>query len=81
MPDREEAPNVERTNRDQSDDGLRYLEGKSSGDQGVFLQPVGTLEDNPFPPPSVDPPSASVDVNPDLSPGTSDHGDSPQESD
>lgn len=36
---------------DNKSSALDQFEGKASGDQGVYLQPVGTQDDNPFSPP------------------------------
>jgi len=56
---------------------LEHFEGKASGDQGVFLQPVGTQENNPFSPPKQPPTSTTPSESPgnqspqDIAPDTS----------
>jgi hypothetical protein len=34
-----------------AESGLHHFERRSSGDQGVYLQPLGTQDNNPFNPP------------------------------
>jgi hypothetical protein len=60
------------------DKKLDYFEGKASGDQGVYLKPVGTQEDNPFKPPKI--PSSEVPSAEDSNPSQATESDSPSES-